>query len=233
MQGTPLYPYPAGALCRRYPDGAGAAAMAGAGRRRQLEIWPSQAGVASPRAARGFPAAETGPPLPPNHPHAAAPTKAPSARYRRAQSPTMAIYEPVPARKPLHLGVSRADSSRQLTAASPCWELPRLPNRWLGIRAGGPRHSVCRLPRGDGRVDRAPSGGGGPYPHLTTRGVAGPSLHRRGLLRGPEPRRALNSCMQGRSGSLDPAVEARSCARSGLRGAVSASGPGGQISHRI
>jgi hypothetical protein len=28
-------------------------------------------------------------------------------------------------------------------------------------------------------------------------------------------------------------VEARSCARSGLRGAVSASGPGGQISHRI
>jgi hypothetical protein len=232
MQGTPLYPYPAGALCRRYPDGAGAAAMAGAGRRRQLEIWPSQAGVASPRAARGFPAAETGPPLPPNHPHAAAPTKAPSARYRRAQSPTMAIYEPVPARKPLHLGVSRADSSRQLTAASPCWELPRLPNRWLGIRAGGPRHSVCRLPRGDGRVDRAPSGGGGPYPHLTTRGVAGPSLHRRGLLRA-EPRRALNSCMQGRSGSLDPAVEARSCARSGLRGAVSASGPGGQISHRI
>ena len=69
-------------------------------------------GVASPRAARGFPAAETGPPLPPNHPHATAPTKAPSARYRRAQSPTMTIYEPVPARVPLHLGVSRADSSR-------------------------------------------------------------------------------------------------------------------------
>jgi hypothetical protein len=53
--------------------------------------------------------------------------------------------------------------------------------RWLGIRAGGPRHSSCRLPRGDGRVGRAPSGRRGPYPHLTTRGVAGPSLHRRGL----------------------------------------------------
>eukprot|EP01047_Picozoa_sp_COSAG01_P024573 COSAG01_NODE_1523_length_10022_cov_6.693339_3_plen_186_part_00 len=59
--------------------------------------------------------------------------------------------------------------------------LPRLPNRWLGIRAGGPRHSVCRLPRGDRRVGRAPGGGRGTYPHLTTRGVAGPSLHRRGL----------------------------------------------------
>jgi hypothetical protein len=34
-----------------------------------------------------------------------------------------------------------------------------------------------RLPRGDRRVDRAPSGGRGPYPYLTTRGVAGPSLH--------------------------------------------------------
>eukprot|EP01047_Picozoa_sp_COSAG01_P121301 COSAG01_NODE_50079_length_366_cov_1.546816_1_plen_101_part_00 len=33
--------------------------------------------------------------------------------------------------------------------------------------------------------------------------------------------------------SLDRAVEARSCAGSGLWGAVSASGPGGQISHRI
>ena len=32
-----------------------------------------------------------------------------------------------------------------------------------------------------------------------------------------------------RARSLDPAVEARSCAGSGLRGAVSASGPGGQI----
>jgi hypothetical protein len=94
-------------------------------------------------------------------------------------------------------------SSRQLTAASPCWErccLPRLPNRWLGIRAGGPRHSVCRLSRGDGRVGRAPSGGRGPYPHLTTRGVAGPSLHRGGLLWVEPRRRALNSCMQGLSG---------------------------------
>jgi hypothetical protein len=36
--------------------------------------------------------------------------------------------------------------------------LPRLPNRWLGIRAGSPRHSVCRLPHGDGHVGRAPSG---------------------------------------------------------------------------
>eukprot|EP01047_Picozoa_sp_COSAG01_P062649 COSAG01_NODE_7998_length_2958_cov_3.415530_1_plen_185_part_00 len=36
--------------------------------------------------------------------------------------------------------------------------LPRLPNRWLGIRAGSPRHSVCRPPHGDGHVGRAPSG---------------------------------------------------------------------------
>ena len=56
--------------------------------------------------------------------------------------------------------------------------LPQLPNRWLGIRAEGPRHSSCRLPRGDGRVGGALSGGRGPYPHLTTRGVAGPSLLR-------------------------------------------------------
>ena len=77
--------------------------------------------------------------------------------------------------------------------------LPQLPNRWLDIGAEGPRHPSCRLPRGDGRVGRAPSGGRGPYPHLTTRGVAGPSLHRGGLLRA-EPRRALNSCMQGLSG---------------------------------
>ena len=56
--------------------------------------------------------------------------------------------------------------------------LPRLPNRWLGIRAEGPRHSSCRLPRGDGRVGGALSGGRGLYPHLTTRGVAGPSLLR-------------------------------------------------------
>eukprot|EP01047_Picozoa_sp_COSAG01_P033295 COSAG01_NODE_2444_length_7687_cov_2511.796916_1_plen_83_part_00 len=48
-------------------------------------------------------------------------------------------------------------------------------------------------------MGRAPSGGRGPYPHLTTRGVAGPSLHRGGLLRA-EPWRALNSCMQGLSG---------------------------------
>ena len=39
---------------------------------------------------------------------AAAPTKAPLARYRRAQSPTMTTYKPVPARVPLHLGVSHA-----------------------------------------------------------------------------------------------------------------------------
>ena len=51
--------------------------------------------------------------------------------------------------------------------------LPRLPNRWLGIRAEGPRHSSCRLPRGDGRVGGALSGGRGLYPHLTTRGVGG------------------------------------------------------------
>ena len=56
--------------------------------------------------------------------------------------------------------------------------LPQLPNRWLGIRAEGPRHSSCRLPRGDGRVGGALSGGRGLYPHLTTRGVAGPSLLR-------------------------------------------------------
>ena len=67
---------------------------------------------ALPRAAPRFPAAEIRPQPPPKHPHAAAPTKAPLARYRRAQSPTMATYEPVPARVPLHLGVSRADSSR-------------------------------------------------------------------------------------------------------------------------
>jgi hypothetical protein len=41
-------------------------------------------------------------------------------------------------------------------------------------------------------VGRAPSGGRGPYPHLTTRGVAGPSLHRGGLLRA-EPRRARST----------------------------------------
>ena len=61
--------------------------------------------------------------------------------------------------------------------------LPRLPNRWLGIRAEGPRHSFCRLPRGDGCVGGALSGGRGLYPHLTTRGVAGPSLLRRAFLR--------------------------------------------------
>ena len=62
--------------------------------------------------------------------------------------------------------------------------LPQLPNRWLGIRAEGPRHSSCRLPRGDGRVGGALSGGRGLYPHLTTRGVAGPSLLR-GAFCGP------------------------------------------------
>eukprot|EP01047_Picozoa_sp_COSAG01_P013573 COSAG01_NODE_641_length_14573_cov_17.634637_6_plen_177_part_00 len=56
--------------------------------------------------------------------------------------------------------------------------LPQLPNRWLGIGAEGPRHPSCRLPRGDGRVGGALSGGRGPYPHLTTRGGAGPSLLR-------------------------------------------------------
>ena len=56
--------------------------------------------------------------------------------------------------------------------------LPQLPNRWLGIRAEGPQHSSCRLPRGDGRVGGALSGGRGLYPHLTTRGVVGPSLLR-------------------------------------------------------
>ena len=94
-------------------------------------------GVASPRAARGFPAAETGPPLPPNHPHATAPTKAPSARYRRAQSPTMTIYEPVPARVPLHLGVSRADSSRRLGTASPSWEPPPTAPQPVARHPGG------------------------------------------------------------------------------------------------
>ena len=34
------------------------------------------------------------------------------------------------------------------------------------------------FPRGDGRVGGALSGGRGLYPHLTTRGVAGPSLLR-------------------------------------------------------
>ena len=61
--------------------------------------------------------------------------------------------------------------------------LPQLPNRWLGIRAEGPRHSFCRLPRGDGRVGGALSGGRGLYPHLTTRGVGGAIIASRGLLR--------------------------------------------------
>jgi hypothetical protein len=42
-------------------------------------------------------------------------------------------------------------------------------------------------------VGRAPGGRRGPYPHLTTRGVAGPSLHRGGLLRTESRRAALNS----------------------------------------
>ena len=72
-----------------------------------------------------------------------APTKAPSARYRRAQSPTMAIYEPVPARVPLHLEVSRADSSRQLTAASPCWEPPPTAPEPMARHPGGGPPALC------------------------------------------------------------------------------------------
>ena len=135
-------------------------------------------GATSPRAARGFLAAETGPPLPPNHPHAAAPTKAPPARYRRAQSPTMAIYEPVPARVPLHLGISRANSLRQLTATSPCcWEPPPTAPEPMARHAGRGPPALC-LPSPPRRwtCGQRPERGGGLYPHLTTRGVVGPSM---------------------------------------------------------
>eukprot|EP01047_Picozoa_sp_COSAG01_P029047 COSAG01_NODE_1978_length_8747_cov_87.182007_7_plen_246_part_00 len=121
--------------------------------------------VASPRAARGFPAAETGPPLPPNHPHATAPTKAPSARYRRAQSPTMPIYEPVPARVPLHLGVSWADSSRQLTAASPCWEPPpTAPEPMARHPGGGPPALFLPSPPRRWACGQSPERGARPLP---------------------------------------------------------------------
>jgi hypothetical protein len=64
---------------------------------------------------------------------------------------------------------------------------------------GGPPALFLPSPPRRWACGQSPERGAGPYPHRTTRGVAGPSLHRGGLLRA-EPRRALNSCMQGLSG---------------------------------
>ena len=129
-----------------------------------------------------------------------APTKPPSARYRRAQSPTMATYEPVPARVPLHLGVSRADSSRRLGAASPSWEPPPTAPQPVARHPGGgspalflpspPRRWACGW---------SPERGARPLPPSDYSRCGGAIIASRGLLRA-EPWRALNCCMHGRSG---------------------------------
>ena len=86
----------------------------------------------------------------------------------------MVIYEPVPARVPLHLGVSRADSSRRLGTASPSWEPPpTAPQPVARHRGGGspapflpspPRRWACGWSPERGARPLAPSdysGGGG------------------------------------------------------------------------
>ena len=112
----------------------------------------------------------------PTLPHQRRPHQLANAARSRPRWPSTSLYPPECRCTSGSAGPTARAGSQPRRRVGSC--LPRLPNRWLGIRAEGPRHSFCRLPRGDGRVGGALSGGRGLYPHLTTRGVVGPSLLR-------------------------------------------------------
>ena len=96
----------------------------------------------------------------------------------------MVIYEPVPARVPLHLGVSRADSSCRLGTASPSWEPPPTAPQPVARHPGGgspapflpspPRRWACGW---------SPERGARPLPPSDYSGCGGAIIAPRGLLR--------------------------------------------------